>query len=74
MRRVLRPSASDQESALGRVGSPMAERCLDRTGEGSQGVAPGSGLAIEALTAQVLYDVHDVQATCAVFTGFVNEV
>jgi probable HAF family extracellular repeat protein len=38
------------------------------------GVAPGSGLAIEVLIAQVLYDVHDIRATCAVLTGFVNEV
>jgi hypothetical protein len=31
-------------------------------------------LAIQALTAQTLYDVHDIQATCAVLTGFVKEV
>jgi len=43
---------------------------LDRV----KGVAPGSGLAIQALTAQTLYDVHDIQATCAVLTGFVKDV
>jgi hypothetical protein len=38
------------------------------------GVAPGSGLAIQALTARTLYDVHDIQATCAVLNGFVKGV
>jgi hypothetical protein len=39
-----------------------------------KGAAPGTGLAIEALTAQALYDAHDIPATCAVLTGFVNQV
>jgi hypothetical protein len=39
-----------------------------------KGVAPGTSLAIEALTAQAHYDAHDIQATCAVLTGFVKQV
>ena len=37
-------------------------------------VARVTGLAIEVLIAHVLYDVHDIQATCATLTYFVNQV
>ena len=38
------------------------------------GVGPGKSLANKVALAQVYYAVPDVQATCAVLTGFVNEV
>jgi hypothetical protein len=38
------------------------------------GVGPGSSLADKVALAETYYAVPDIQATCAVLTGFINEV
>ena len=38
------------------------------------GVGPGKSLASKVMSAQTYYAVPDIQSTCAVLTGFVNEV
>ena len=38
------------------------------------GVGPGKSLANKVMSAQTYYAVPDIQSTCAVLTGFVNEV
>lgn len=38
------------------------------------GVGPGKSLANKVALAQIYYAVPDIQATCPVLTGFVNEV
>jgi hypothetical protein len=38
------------------------------------GVGPGQSLANKVMFAQTYYAVPDIQSTCAMLTGFVNEV
>jgi hypothetical protein len=38
------------------------------------GVGPGTSLADKAILAQVYHDVPDVEASCGVLTGFINQV
>ncbi|HSY05855.1 MAG TPA: hypothetical protein VK803_07890 [Steroidobacteraceae bacterium] len=39
-----------------------------------QGVGPGKSLTYKIIFALTFYEVHDIQATCAMLTGFGNEV
>lgn len=58
--------------APGQVNSPAALLAALLTEV--TGVGPGTSLADKVKFAQTYYAVPDIQATCAVLTGFVNEV
>jgi hypothetical protein len=65
---------SDNVSVLLNVGRPPVSPLLAALVTEVTGVGPGKSLANKVALAQTYYAAKDVQATCAVLTGFVNEV
>jgi hypothetical protein len=61
-------------SVLLNVGPPPVSPLLAALLTEVTGVGPGKSLANKVALAQTYYAAKDVQATCAVLTGFVNEV
>ena len=64
----------DTGSYLVRVASLSIDEQFESLLSCVKGVGPGKSLANKVALAQTYYAVPDVQATCAVLTGFVNEV
>jgi hypothetical protein len=60
--------------APGEVNAATPTALLDTLLTEVTGVGPGTSLADKVKFAQTYYAVPDIQATCAVLTGFVNEV
>ena len=56
------------------VNTPSPGELLDALARAVEGVGPGKSLADKVALAQGYYAVQDLQATCAVLTGFLNEV
>ncbi len=64
----------DSVSVLLNVGPPPVKQRLAALLTEVTGVGPGKSLANKVALAQTYYAAKDLQATCTVLTGFVNEV
>jgi hypothetical protein len=56
------------------VSAPDPGALLQQLSDRVEGVGPGKSLAAKVTIAQTYYAVPDAQATCAVLTGFINEL
>jgi hypothetical protein len=56
------------------IGDPTPEILLEQLGTAVIGVGPGNSLADKIMLAQTYLAVPDVQSTCAILNGFLNQV